>query len=230
MSRITLYNSTAILLSSERPVADVDRWPAALTDATSEEDSGRTAAVRLIGIDQDVRFVSYEIYMEFSDPDDIVKLRWFQEFYSDWSSAFASPVISPETVKRPGTGYSAGAAPWMRETDLIDGGLGNVDMHPVTRRMTLVPVKFGPPAATKPQVSLHVPLSVHASWARIAFWIDFGASNITDTDGINLYITAHAGGHTEFEYLQRTSPDAYVYDAYTNRPLPLGAKVIKVGQ
>jgi hypothetical protein len=231
MPRITLYNSHAAVLSDGNPVADVDRWPALLTDADSEEDSGRTAAVRLIGTDTDIRFVSYEFFVELTDPGDIVAIRWFQEFYSDFASSFTTPVTNNLLAYRAGTFPTAGFAVWMRETDVINGGLGNVDVHPVTRRMSLVPAPFPPPGTAKPhQVSAHIPLSVHANWARLAFWIDYEASAITNPEELGLYISAHVGGHTEFEYLIARPGVPYVYNAYTGRPLPQGAKIIKRGQ
>ncbi len=236
MPRITLYNSLATEISTGQPVADVDRWPVNLAAADSEENSGRTVAVRLIGVKQDIRLVSYEFFMRFSAATDIVLLRWFQEFYSDDASPVNSPVllknaegqdisINPYRLR---ANYGTQAV-WMREVDVIDGGLGNVDIYPVTRRMTMNPVPFAPPFAQKQQQSLHVPLAVNANWARLAFWIDFENSTIDNVELVDLFITAIVGGHTEYEYLRKNPAVPYVYNFQTNAPLPIGAKVIKKG-
>jgi len=238
MARITLYNSTKTELTSGRPVTDVDGWPANLAAADSEENSGRSASVRLIGVEEDVRLVSYEFFMEFSAATDVVKLRWFQEFYTDDASPITSPALLFDSEGNPTesnpyrirAGYGTGRAVWMRETDLIDGGLGNVDMYPITRRMTMQPVSYlVPPGPTqKFQQSLHVPLAVNAAWVRIAFWID-ESSDIDNIELVNFYITAMTGGHTENEYFRQRPAEVYAYDYQTNRELPEGAKVIKKG-
>ncbi len=245
MARITLYSSQATETTEGLPVSTIDRWPVSLGAVSSEAESGRSAAARLIGIQSDVRFVSYEFFTIMSSVQDVIYLRWWQEFYSDNASPFLSPT-GDEAIRRPGQTGFAGvtSANWMREVALVDGGLGNLDMYPITRRMTITPQPYTalnvpnptPPPDTIPnstpfQSSLHIPLAVNANWARIAFWVDYELSAISDPELFQLYIMAHVGGHSEFEYLENPTKVGlpYTYDAYRNRPLPQGAKVIKPG-
>lgn len=254
MARITLYNSRAntggtpanALMTPDPggpaldPVTAVDKWPATLPAAITEAESGRSSAVRLIGFAQDVRFISLEFFMEFSSPADVVYLKWFQEFLSDKAYPFFNPATTGQAGGRPGiasfnaTGFNANFANWMRETSLVDAGSGQLDMFPITRNMKMSPSPFIPnvPPANQNepyQQSLHVPLSVHANWMRVGFWIDDAASAIADINSIDLYINAHVGGHLEFEYLESYAGRAYDYNAYKNLELPEGAKLIKKG-
>jgi hypothetical protein len=110
---------------------------------------------------------------------------------------------------------------------VVDAAGEFVDHVGITRRTELRPVAFG--INPQSQVSLHAPLSVHAAWVRLAFWIDFDpeVSTIFDPDKLELFLTAHVGGHTEEQYLQQQGSIPYAYNAYVDSELPEGAKIIK---
>lgn len=251
MPRITIYSSIQPALTDGTSVSAIQRWVSnvnspplpvpvpKLKDAVDEETSARTASLRLIGVGEDIRFVSYEFFMEFTAPTDVIALRWFQEFYNDDASAQVTPTTFPPAHARQNNGFAANEAVWMREVALVDGGVGNLDHYPITRRMTMRPAAYVPITSTHPhQQCLHVPLSVHSSWVRLAFWFDMTQSVIADPEAFNLYIMGHVGGHTEIEYLygfNNAVPPVnnvgvpYAYDAYIGKPQPEGVKVIKKG-
>jgi hypothetical protein len=117
--------------------------------------------------------------------------------------------------------------PWMRETALVDAGTNNsygardLNIYAVLRGMTMQSRNATPsPVTGKNADSLYVPLSVHASWVRLALYADLSASNAAAQAPLNagtarLKVYANLGGHAEWQYLSSDVGAArpYAYNA-----------------